>query len=74
MRTVKKLPVDQRLDLVGTTHGRLTVTKFGGRNHTDGLLWIVRCQCGCRNILIPANRLHLGVCGATGCKHQAERH
>ena len=63
MRQPRKLAIHERVDLVGQKFGKLTVKKFAGKNTEEGYLYIADCSCGVRNVLVPANRLEMGLCG-----------
>ena len=42
-------------DLIGQRSGRLVVTEFYGRNRHNKSLWVARCDCGGKKIVLGAS-------------------
>lgn len=56
----------RKLDLVGQRYGRLTVVSLSGRTRHGIALWLCKCDCGTKKVIIH-NHLRSGNTKSCGC-------
>lgn len=56
-----------RVDMIGKTFGRLTVTGFDGISKGRNALWRCTCSCGTSEVVVRGSSLRSGNCRSCGC-------